>query len=263
MGKIFGKKDQTPTAPEAIEKLRDTEDMLAKKQVWMSLRRAYFDQDYLKEFLEQKVEKETAFARQNAKTNKRAALAALKRKKRSVFLVWSNKKLNGLRLRFETQLKNIDGTLSTIEMQREALESAANNTEVLKVMGAAAGAMKKAHNNLDVDQIEDMMDDIQEQQETARLISDAISNPVAFSQVTVYFILSSTSAKAFRITMRMIFLKNSKILVRNWRKRNREILMRRCSILAHQSDSPTLLELSQWPRWRLRGQPLNRPGDRN
>ena len=32
--------------------------------------------------MEQKVEKEVAFARQHAKTNKRAALAALKRKKR-------------------------------------------------------------------------------------------------------------------------------------------------------------------------------------
>ena len=80
-------------------------------------------------------------------------------------------------------MRNIDGTLSTIEMQRETLESAANNTEVLKVMGVAAKAMKKAHNNLDVDQIEDMMDDIQEQQETATLISDAISNPVQFNQV--------------------------------------------------------------------------------
>ena len=68
-------------------------------------------------------------------------------------------------------------------MQRETLEDAANNTEVLKVMGDAAKAMKKAHNNLDVDQIEDMMDDIQEQQETATLISDAISNPVQFNQV--------------------------------------------------------------------------------
>lgn len=46
----------------------------------------------MKEFLEQKVEKETAFARQNAKTNKRAALAALKRKKRSVFLLVSSNK---------------------------------------------------------------------------------------------------------------------------------------------------------------------------
>ena len=80
-------------------------------------------------------------------------------------------------------MRNIDGTLSTIEMQRETLESAANNTDVLKVMGYAAKAMKKAHNNLDVDQIEDMMDDIQEQQETATLISDAISNPVQFNQV--------------------------------------------------------------------------------
>jgi charged multivesicular body protein 4 len=43
-------------------------------------------------------------ARKNAKTNKRAALQALKRKKR-----------------YEKQLQQIDGTLSTIEMQREAL----------------------------------------------------------------------------------------------------------------------------------------------
>ena len=43
-------------------------------------------------------------ARKNAKTNKRSALQALKRKKK-----------------FEAQLQQIDGTLSTIEMQREAL----------------------------------------------------------------------------------------------------------------------------------------------
>ena len=32
-GKVFGKKDDTPSPSEAIDKLRDTEDMLAKKQV--------------------------------------------------------------------------------------------------------------------------------------------------------------------------------------------------------------------------------------
>ena len=47
---------------------------------------------------------ELANARKNAKTNKRSALEALKRKKK-----------------FEAQLQQIDGTLSTIEMQREAL----------------------------------------------------------------------------------------------------------------------------------------------
>ena len=33
LGKVFGKKDNTPSTAEAIDKLRDTEDMLQKKQV--------------------------------------------------------------------------------------------------------------------------------------------------------------------------------------------------------------------------------------
>lgn len=60
-----------------------------------------------------------------------AALQALKRKKR-----------------YEKQLAQIDGTLSTIEFQREALENANTNTEVLKNMGFAAKAMKSAHENM-------------------------------------------------------------------------------------------------------------------
>lgn len=60
-----------------------------------------------------------------------AALQALKRKKR-----------------YEKQLLQIDGTLSTIEYQREALENANTNTEVLKNMGFAAKAMKNAHQNM-------------------------------------------------------------------------------------------------------------------
>lgn len=60
-----------------------------------------------------------------------AALQALKRKKR-----------------FEKQLQQIDGTLSTIEFQREALENASTNTEVLRVMGDAAKALKSAHKNM-------------------------------------------------------------------------------------------------------------------
>lgn len=62
---------------------------------------------------------------------KTAALQALKRKKR-----------------YEKQLAQIDGTLSTIEFQREALENANTNTEVIKNMGFAAKAMKAAHDNM-------------------------------------------------------------------------------------------------------------------
>lgn len=43
----------------------------------------------------------------------------------------------------EKNLLQIDGTLSTIELQREALCNATSNTEVVKVMGEAAKALKK------------------------------------------------------------------------------------------------------------------------
>merc|ERR1712024_433705 len=128
------------TTGEAIQKLRETEEMLMKKQ-------------------------EFSTARKNAKTNKRSALQALKRKKR-----------------YDKQLQQIDGTLSTIEMQREALEGANTNTAVLQTMGEAAKALKKAHADMDVDKVHDMMDDIAEQQDVAKEISEAISNPVAFGQ---------------------------------------------------------------------------------
>jgi len=150
-GKMFGggKGNKAPSAGEAIQKLRETEEMLIKKQ----------------DFLEKKIQDEIQTAKQNGTKNKRVALGALKRKKR-----------------YEKQLQQIDGTLSTIEMQREALESANTNTNVLQTMGEAAKALKGAHQHMDVDKVHDMMDDIADQQEVAREISDAISNPVAFGQ---------------------------------------------------------------------------------
>jgi hypothetical protein len=62
---------------------------------------------------------------------KLAAIQALKRKKR-----------------YEKQLQQIDGTLSTIEMQREALEGANTNTAVLQTMKNAADALKAAHQHM-------------------------------------------------------------------------------------------------------------------
>ncbi|XP_051162245.1 charged multivesicular body protein 4b [Leptopilina boulardi] len=149
--KIFGGKKESaaPTTAEAIQKLRETEEMLIKKQ----------------DFLEGKIDLEIQTARKHGTKNKRAAIQALKRKKR-----------------YEKQLQQIDGTLSTIEMQREALESANTNTAVLTTMKSAADALKAAHQHMDVDKVHDMMDDIAEQQDVAREISDAISNPVAFGQ---------------------------------------------------------------------------------
>ncbi|XP_027417463.1 charged multivesicular body protein 4c isoform X2 [Bos indicus x Bos taurus] len=92
-----------------------------------------------------------------------AALQALKRKKR-----------------LEKQLTQIDGTLSTIEFQREALENSYTNTEVLKNMGLAAKAMKAVHENMDLNKIDDLMQEITEQQDIAQEISEAFSQRVGF-----------------------------------------------------------------------------------
>uniref|UniRef100_U6CSL6 Charged multivesicular body protein 4b n=1 Tax=Neovison vison TaxID=452646 RepID=U6CSL6_NEOVI len=138
-----------PTPQDAIQRLRDTEEMLSKKQ----------------EFLETKIEQELTAAKKHGTKNKRAALQALKRKKR-----------------YEKQLAQIDGTLSTIEFQREALENANTNTEVLKNMGYAAKAMKAAHDNMDIDKVDELMQDIADQQELAEEISTAISKPVGFGE---------------------------------------------------------------------------------
>lgn len=55
-GKMFGKKeDKAPTTGEAIQKLRETEDMLIKKQ----------------EYLESKIDQEILTAKKNASKNKR------------------------------------------------------------------------------------------------------------------------------------------------------------------------------------------------
>ncbi|KAM9436540.1 charged multivesicular body protein 4b-like [Clarias gariepinus] len=133
-----------PTPQEAIHKLRETEEMLSKKQ----------------EYLEKKIEQEITVAKKNGTKNKRVALQALKRKKR-----------------LEQQLIQIDGTLSTIEFQREALENANTNTEVLKNMSMAAKAIKGVHEKIDMGNIDSLMDDITEQQQIAQEISEAISQP--------------------------------------------------------------------------------------
>lgn len=141
--RMFGSKNKEniPVTEDAIQKLKKTEEMLEKKQ----------------EHLEKKIDVENTTAKKHAKTNKRLSLQALKRRKR-----------------LEKQLNQIDGTLSTIEFQREALENAGTNTEVLKNMKYAADALKNVHRALDVDDVHDMMEDIHEQTEISKEMSEAI-----------------------------------------------------------------------------------------
>src|SRR5437899_1457942 len=84
-------KAEAPTPVSAIQRLRGVEEMLIKKQ----------------EYLEKKIGSEVELIRKHGTRNKKAALQALKRKKR-----------------LESQLKQIDGTLTTLGVQRDALENA-------------------------------------------------------------------------------------------------------------------------------------------
>nr|CAB3230650.1 charged multivesicular body protein 4b-like [Phallusia mammillata] len=149
--KLFGggAKDRGPNAPEAIQKLRDTCDMLQKKS----------------EFLEKKIEAEVKVAKQHGTKNKRMAINALKRKKR-----------------YEKQLQNVDGTLSTVEFQLEALQNAQSNKQVLDTMKVGAQALKKAHGNLSPDDVHDLMDDITDQQEVSDEITTALSSGLGHTE---------------------------------------------------------------------------------
>jgi len=151
--KVFGgnsKDGKAPSPQEAIQELRVTCDMLQKKS----------------DFLEKKIEAEILTAKKHGTKNKRMAIAALKRKKR-----------------YEKQLQNIDGTLSTVEFQLEALQNAQSNKAVLDAMKMGSSALKKAHGNMNADDVHDLMDDIQEQQEVADEITTALSSGVGAQDI--------------------------------------------------------------------------------
>ena len=93
IGKIFGGKerDKSQTTGKAIQSLDETEKLLKKKHG----------------FHKKKVDNEMAVARKNAKTNKKMAMNALKKKQR-----------------YEKQLQQIQGTVTRLEQQRKQISEA-------------------------------------------------------------------------------------------------------------------------------------------
>ena len=143
-----GKKTETAqTTQDAIQQLRNVEDILNKKIG----------------HLESEINEATATARRLAQIDKRNAINALKRKKR-----------------LEKTLQQVDGTLITLECQREALQNAAMNGEAFGALRTAANALKKVHEDLGVENIEDILDDLRGQQEVSQQIADLLSNPIGF-----------------------------------------------------------------------------------
>ncbi|CAF1155228.1 unnamed protein product [Rotaria sordida] len=145
--RLFGRSNKEDanqiSSNEAIQRLSNVEEILSKKQ-------EHFESQI-------EVEKGNAllYSRQG---NKRAALMALKRKKK-----------------YEKALIQIDGTLTTLEIQRETLQNASSNMEILHAMRQAAGALKKANQNLDVDDVHILKEELIEQQQIADEIANVLS----------------------------------------------------------------------------------------
>jgi charged multivesicular body protein 4 len=143
---LFGAKKKAPPPKESISKLRETLDMLEKREM----------------FLQKKIDQQTADAKKYmAQKNKRAALMCLKRKKT-----------------YETQMEKLSGARMTIEQQVMTLEGANVSLEAMSAMKMGAASMKTIHSELNIDKVDDTMEEIREQMDLANEINDAISQPI-------------------------------------------------------------------------------------
>jgi len=143
---IFGKKKQAPNPKESIAKLRETLEMLEKRE----------------SFLQKKIDGQVVEAKKfMAAKNKRAALMCLKRKKT-----------------YEVQLEKLSGARMTIETQVMTLEGATVNLETMNAMKTGAAAMKSIHKDLDINKVDDTMDEIREQMDLTNEITEGIAQPL-------------------------------------------------------------------------------------
>ncbi|KAJ3192692.1 hypothetical protein HK101_006114 [Irineochytrium annulatum] len=144
---LFGKAKAKTTPKDAIVKIRESLEMLEKRE----------------KYLGTKIDAELKLAKANASKNKRAALMALKRKKA-----------------YEGQVEKIMGSRMTLEQQMMAIEGANINLETMNAMKAGASAMKAIHGELDINKVDATMDEIREQMDLANEVSEAIAQPVNF-----------------------------------------------------------------------------------
>jgi len=83
---------------------------------------------------------------------------------------------------YEGQIEKIAGARLTIEQQLMAIEDANINVEAIGAMRSGANALRNIHGTLNIDKVDDVMDEIRDQMDLAKDITDAISQPVGFGQ---------------------------------------------------------------------------------
>jgi len=144
--KLFGKAKKSPTPRESISKMKETVEMLEKREA----------------FLQNKINHEVQEAKKfMLAKNKKAAMMCLKRKKT-----------------YEQQIDKIAGARLTIDTQVSAIEGANVSLEAMNAMKMGAQTMKDIHKNITVEVVDNTMDLIRDQMDIANEINDAISQPL-------------------------------------------------------------------------------------
>merc|ERR1712083_616016 len=68
--------------------------------------------------------------------------------------------------------------MGTLETQVMNLESAAQNADTFNAMKGGTNTMKKIRTDLGIDKVDDLMDDIREEMDTAADVSSAMAQPI-------------------------------------------------------------------------------------
>mmetsp|Transcript_31558 Transcript_31558/g.58751 ORF Transcript_31558/g.58751 Transcript_31558/m.58751 type:complete len:237 (-) Transcript_31558:166-876(-) len=146
---LFGMGKKKPAAQpraspqEAITLLESKMETLAKRE----------------QFLNTKIDlcKKEALAKKK-KGDKTGALIALKK---------SN--------RYADEAKKMQGTVMNLESQKMALESASINVETISAFDASNKALANIHKDMDPEKIDDIMEDMEDQRDISNQISEALT----------------------------------------------------------------------------------------
>merc|ERR1719245_1588278 len=93
--------------------------------------------------------------------DKKGAMFALKRKKM-----------------YAAEMEKIANIKMTLETQAMNLESAAQNADTFNAMKGGTNTMKKIRTDLGIDKVDDLMDEIRDEMDTAAEVSNAMAQPL-------------------------------------------------------------------------------------
>jgi charged multivesicular body protein 4A/B len=126
------------------------------------IREAIDNADKRGSYLQIKIDRLVADAKSKmAQGNKRGALYDMKKRKM-----------------LQEEIEKLDNVKMTLELQAMQLETAAHNTETVKIMQTGNSVMKRIRKATGLDKIDELMDDMRDEADTAQEISKAIATPL-------------------------------------------------------------------------------------